>query len=89
MNGILFIDPSRVLLCASAVCRHGSKTGYLMDSLAHSEAVKLVEQTVADHREILRDDKIAGAMGSMLDQFIRAGWPEAITLSFKLEDAFR
>jgi hypothetical protein len=60
-----------------------------MDSLAHSEAVKLVEQTVADHREILRDDKIAGAMGSMLDQFIRAGWPEAITLSFKLEDAFR
>jgi hypothetical protein len=88
-NGILSFDPANIVVCASSVCRHGARTGYLLDSLAHSEAVKLVEQAVADHREMLRDDKTAQALGEMLDLFIRAGWPEAITLSFKLEDAFR
>ena len=88
-NGILPFDPANIVVCASSVCRHGAQTGYLLDSLAHSEAVKLVEQAVADHREMLRDDKTAQALGEMLDLFIKAGWPEAITLSFKLEDAFR
>jgi hypothetical protein len=89
MNGILQFDPRRVLIDASAICRHGARTGYLMDSLARTEAVKLVERAIADHREIIREAPVAEAVGGMLNLFTAAGWTEAVALVFKLDRAFR
>jgi hypothetical protein len=89
LNKTSWIDAEDALLCASAVCRHGSLTGYLLDSMARTEAVSLVEHAFADHREALRKPNISHAVGVLLDLFIRSGWSEAIALSFRLDEAFR
>jgi hypothetical protein len=44
---------------------------------------------IADHREVLREYSAAEAVGGMLNLFTKAGWTEAVTLTFKLDEAFR
>jgi len=89
MNGILEYAPKDVLTYAYAICRRGARTGYLHDSLARNEAVKLVERAIAEFREGLKQPEVATAVSGMLNLFTRYGWPEAVTLTFKLDDAFR
>jgi hypothetical protein len=60
-----------------------------MDSLGRTEAVKLVERSFADHREILGKREVSEAITSLLDLFVQAGCTEAISLSFRLDEAFR
>jgi hypothetical protein len=55
-----------------------------MDSMARSEAVKLVEAAIAEHREVLREAAVAEAVAGMLNLFTKAGWTEAVALTFKL-----
>jgi SIR2-like domain/NACHT domain len=89
LNGILWIDPESSIMNAYAICRHGERTGLLIDSLGRGEAVKLIEQAFADHREVLRKPEVSEAVAGLLDLFIRAGWSEAIGLTFRLDEAFR
>jgi hypothetical protein len=87
MNGLLAIDPVEVLSLAAAVCRAGSVFRFEMDPSARDEAVKLVEAALADHRDSLKES--AQSVGSLLDVFAKAGWSEAISLTFRLDEAFR
>ncbi len=36
-----------------------------------------------------KDPSIATALGEILDLFVRAGWPDALRLTFKLDQAMR
>lgn len=89
MNGILEYSPEDVLGYAYAVCQRGARTGYLHDSLARTEAVNLVERAIAEFRDRLKQPEVATAVSGMLNLFTKYGWPEAVTLTFKLDDAFR
>ena len=89
LNGVLTYDPAAVVTYAAAVCRASSVLSYQFDPLAITEMVKLVERILADHREVLRDTTSANALGDMLDIFVKAGWPEAMHLTFKLDQAIR
>jgi len=49
--------------------------------------VQLVDRALADHKDTLKNS--AASVGKMLDLFVKAGWSEALALSFRLDDAFR
>ena len=89
MNFILPFDPESVVEYAAAICTAASAMSYQFDSMAISEAVKLVERVLADHKDVLRDNGAANALGTILDIFVRAGWPQALQLTFTLDQAIR
>jgi hypothetical protein len=89
LNGILEFAPDDVLRYAYAICSRGARTGYLEDSMARTEAVKLVEKAIADFRERLKQPKVATAVAGLLNLFTEHAWSEAVTLTFRLEEAFR
>jgi hypothetical protein len=88
-NRVLSYDPASVLTYAAAVCRASSALSYQFDPMAITEMTKLVKRVLADHKEILRDATAANALGEMLDIFVKAGWPEAMHLTFGLDQAIR
>jgi hypothetical protein len=88
-NAVLGFDPAAVITYASAVCRASSALSYQFDPMAIGEMVSLVERALADYKDVLRDPPIANALGDMLDIFVRAGWPQAVQLTFKLDNIIR
>ena len=89
MNGVLQYDPAAVIVLAAQVAKAAAALDYHFDSLAIKEVVELVEQSLADHKELLKDPSVATALGEILDIFVRAGWPEALQLTFRLDQAVR
>lgn len=87
MNGILALDPVAVLGFAARICEGGSYFGFELDASARDEAVKLVDRALADHKDTLKDS--ATSVGQLLDLFVKAGWSEALALTFRLDEAFR
>jgi hypothetical protein len=67
MNFVLPFDPGSVVEYAAAICTAASAMSYQFDSMAISEAVKLVERVLADHKDVLRDNGAADALGTILD----------------------
>ncbi len=58
----------------------GITLGYEFDSLAISEVVKLTEVVLPDHKDILVKAENAANLGTVLNVFLSAGWPEATRL---------
>ena len=63
--------------------------GYNLDSLAIREVVKLVERLLADFRQTAREKDSLDDLLVLLDVFARTGWPEALRLIWRLDEAFR
>jgi hypothetical protein len=89
LNGILEFAPDDVLRYAFAICSRSARTGYLEDPMARTEAVKLVEKAIADFRDHLKLPSVATSVAGLLNLFTEHAWSEAVTLTFRLEDAFR
>jgi hypothetical protein len=89
LNGVLRYEPGDVIKFAAQTCKAASALNYQFDSMAISEVVKLVERSLADHKNSLKDPSVASALGEILDLFVRAGWPDALRLTFKLDQAVR
>jgi hypothetical protein len=52
--------------------------------------VKLVERYLAEHRALFREDAACRqALLEMLDIFVKAGWPAARQLTYRLDEVFR
>jgi hypothetical protein len=83
-------DPGPVLLRIRTAVSCGQDGGYQFESLGVGLIVKLVRRYLADHRRLLQQDPICReAIVEILNVFVRAGWPEALELTFRLEDVFR
>jgi len=84
-------DPAGVLHLAAGVAKSSKRagSGYNLDSMAVSETVKLVESLLADHRYIFREEDALNNLVVLLDIFAEAGWPEALTLIWRLDEVFR
>ena len=88
-NGIMQFDAPAAIEFAASVCEAAEKTGYQFEMEAVTEMTKLVGRILADHRQLLKDPKIAAAVGKLLDLFASAGWPEVWSLTMRLDDAIR
>lgn len=89
LNSVFDYDPKPVITYAAAVCKASARLNYQFDASAIEEMVRLVEHVLADHKDLLLDTTIATAVADMLDIFARAGWPQAVKLTFKLDQAIR
>ena len=89
LNVCLSFDPAAIVQYAAAVCRAATVMSYQFQPDSIEELVKLVEHVLADHRDILRQPEIANDIGEMLDLFVSAGWPQAMSLTFRLDEAIR
>lgn len=84
------IEPRTAFLLVGRAVRRGRDGGYQFESLAVGLVVKVVRRYLADHRSLFRDDRdCRDLLTEMLDTFVRAGWPEALELTFRLEEIFR
>jgi hypothetical protein len=88
-NGIVGLDPSAAVEFAAAVCKAAEKADYHFEREAVVEMTSLVQRILADHRELLKDPESASALGGMLDLFAKVGWPEAWSLTVRLDEAIR
>jgi len=88
-NAVLRFDAAAVIEFASAVSMLAKDLDFHFQTEAISEITKLVGQVLADHRELLRMDGATRALGEMLDLFVSAGWPEALRMTFRLDEAIR
>ena len=81
-------DPKRVLLAVHHAVAPGH--GYQYESLAVDLIVGLMQRYLVDYRHLVTNDEDAlTTFRELIEVFVRAGWPSAITLAYQLPDAFR
>lgn len=70
--------------------RDGERRGYQYESLGVKLIVALVERYLADYRVVLQDSQECQRdLLEILDTFVKAGWPGARRLTYRLEEIFR
>jgi len=90
LESFIPFDPSGVFLRIGRVVRGGRKGGYQYESLAVDLMVQLIERYLADYRSQLREDEeCRRTLVEVLDTFVKAGWPSARRLSYRLDEIFR
>ena len=89
LNGVLSCEPLLVLRMAADVVSCSKRYGYNLDSMAMSEAAKLVESILADYRENVQESVAITNLLELLDAFVEAGWPEALNLVWRLDEIYR
>ena len=83
------IDPGPVFRLVANAIRAASVTGYASESLGVELVVKLVKRYLADHREIFAGEQARRDLLDCLDAFVRAGWPAARALTYRIADIWR
>lgn len=84
------LDPRGVFLRIGRVINNGQKAGYQYESLAADLMVRLIERYLAEYRSVLREDaECRQTLLDVLDVFVKAGWPSARRLTYRLEEIFR
>lgn len=82
------VDPARALLLVDAFVKSGDP--YTYDSLAADAVIQLIERYLAEFREHLTaNPDLLAAIRSLLNAFVRVGWPAGVALTYRLGDAFR
>jgi hypothetical protein len=83
------IDPRGVFRRIAAAVRAGERGGYQYESLAVQVIVRITERYLADHRHLFAEhDDCRRDLVDILDAFVRAGWPEALQLTYRLSGIF-
>ena len=83
-RAMLNVDADLILRYAAGLLG-GYSFGYQFDSMAVEEIVRLTDTVIADHKEILRIPENAANLGTILDVFVAAGWPQATQLVMRLD----
>jgi hypothetical protein len=94
LQHLLPCAPREVFLIAARSIRSSVEARFQFDQMAAGAVVSLVQQALADHRDIFRStgtqpsDTLA-ALLEVLDFFVEAGWAEARVLVNRLEEIYR
>jgi hypothetical protein len=90
LEAFIAFDPRGVFLRIARTVRAARASRYETDSLAVGLVVGLVERYLAEHRTLLQqDEECRRALVEVLDTFVTAGWPQAIQLTYGLQDLYR
>ncbi|HEY4302573.1 MAG TPA: hypothetical protein VGM73_17005 [Candidatus Didemnitutus sp.] len=94
LHHLLPYDPREVFLLAMRSIRSASVAGMQHEHLAVGVTVKLIQQALADHRDIFRSppgqaNECLNALLEVFDLFVEAGWTEARQLTNRLEEIYR
>jgi hypothetical protein len=64
-------------------------SNYRYDSFAIEEIKKLVEISLGEYKEDLKNQEIMKNLMEIINSFVKAGWNEAINLALKLDEIWR
>lgn len=88
LNSFLDLDPGHILYLSNTIVSCAAKNGLTYDGSTLKEIVKLTEQIIADHKEILYINSNFNNLIVVLDQFANSGWQEAMEMTWRLKEAF-
>jgi hypothetical protein len=81
-------NPRKAFLLVARSISEGD--AYTYDPLAADTTIALIERYFAEYRDVVATDPdVLTAIRRLLDAFVRVGWPAAVSLSYRLGDAFR
>lgn len=84
------INPELVFELIGKVVNYGEGGGYHFESLGIKLVVSLVERYLSEFRLIFEEsDSCQQILIEILDIFVKAGWPEARRLTYRLDELFR
>jgi hypothetical protein len=89
LESFVAIDPSGVFALIARSVRASEKGGYTLESMGADLVVRIVERYLAEHREVFADHARLNDLMDCLDAFVRAGWPAAQALTFRLREIWR
>jgi hypothetical protein len=83
------IDPPDVFALIAQSVKSAEQGGYSGESMAADLIVRIVQRYLADYRAVFVDRARLDDLMDCLDVFVRAGWPAAQALTFKLGEIWR
>jgi hypothetical protein len=83
------IDPPGVFALIAQSVKSAELGGYSGESMAADLIVRIVQRYLADYRAVFVDRARLDDLMDCLDVFVRAGWPAAQALTFKLGEIWR
>ncbi|MGL3107041.1 hypothetical protein [Bradyrhizobium sp. BR 1432] len=83
------IEPSAVFALIAEAVKSAEQGGYSNESAASDPIVRITQRYLADYRAIFADRARLNDLMDCLDVFVRAGWPAAQALTFKLGEIWR
>jgi len=89
LEAFIEIDPPGVFELIARSVKASEKGGYTMEPMAVDLVVRIVERYLADHRDVFVDSGRLSDLMDCLDAFVRAGWPAAQALTFRLGEIWR
>jgi hypothetical protein len=82
-------DPDGVFHLITQSVIAAERGGYGNEQMAMQLVVRIVQRYLADYRGIFADRERVTDLKNCLDVFVRAGWPAAQSLTFRLGDIWR
>jgi hypothetical protein len=89
LEALIPIDPGGIFDLIARSVRSSEAGGYTAESMAAELIVRIVERYLAEHRDVFADQARLNALMDCLDAFVRAGWPAAQALTFRLGEIWR
>lgn len=90
LQSLVTSAPGPVLLRIAKAVGSGTAGAYQLESLGLDAKVTFLRRYLADYRRLLQEERgCREAIVEILDVFVRAGWPAAMELTFRLEEVFR
>jgi len=90
LESLIQFDPRGIFLSVNNTVRKARAGGYQFEQMAVELIVRIVERYLAEYRLIFQQDKdCRQALIEVLDVFVRAGWPAARRITYRLEEIFR
>jgi hypothetical protein len=83
------LDPAGVFALIAQSVKSADQGGYSGESMAADLVVRIVERYLAYYRAVFADPTRLNDLMDCLDVFVRAGWPAAQALTFKLGEIWR
>ena len=84
------VAPVDIFLRIGHTVLSGQNGGYQYESMANDLIVKLVERYFAEYQGIFQDNQdCRETLLELLDVFVKAGWPSARRLTYKMNEIFR
>ncbi|MFJ5792684.1 trypsin-like serine protease [Lysinibacillus sp. NPDC093197] len=84
------LDPSKAFKRIGKIVMLGEEGGYQFESLGKNLIIQLIERYLSEFRSIFIEDRENNEiLLTVLDVFVKVGWPEARRLTYKLDQLYR
>lgn len=89
LENLVKADPAGVFRLIVKSVVSSAKFGYVSEPMGADVIVRIIEEYLADYRDVFSDDARLNDLMACLNLFVSAGWPAAQSLTFRLAEIWR